>query len=163
MEKHVEVQMTFNKTYQDLVTEIEILETRLQDMIGERDFLRKSMYANGPKNIGVIDYSKDRVQNGFVPMSLDRILERLNKIDDDIEWTTELINVKKDALRKIETLIESLEGLEQRVAYLRDVKGLKLYEIARQLGYSHDWIKRISSRVKKSTPRVHQNMDKPMV
>lgn len=155
--------INFNSSYKDLVTEIEILETRLREMEREREFLRKSMYDNAPRFNPVLDYSKDMVQNGYVPMSLDKILERLNKIDDSIAMVLEVLKAKKDALTKIEIMLEKLEGLEYRVAYMRDIKKMRLFDIAKELGYSHDWIKRISSRIKKSTPRVHQTMDKPIV
>ncbi|HLN89024.1 MAG TPA: hypothetical protein VK253_03060 [Candidatus Binatia bacterium] len=121
------------------------------------------MYDNAPRFNPVLDYSKDMVQNGYVPMSLDKILERLNKIDDSIAMVLEVLKAKKDALTKIEIMLEKLEGLEYRVAYMRDIKKMRLFDIAKELGYSHDWIKRISSRIKKSTPRVHQTMDKPIV
>jgi DNA repair ATPase RecN len=152
----------YNSSYKDLATETDILETRIRDMEREREFLRRSMYANAPVFNGVVDYSKDSVQNGYVPMSLDRILERLNKIDDSISMVQEVLKAKKDALRQVQTMIEKFEGLEYKVAYMRDMEGMRLQEIADKLGYSYDWIRKISSRIKKAHKR-HKNMDKPIV
>jgi archaellum component FlaC len=140
----------FNSTYNDLVTEIEILETRIKDMERERNFLLKNMYANAPKFAGVVDYSKDRVSGGQLPLSLDKIVERLNKIDDNLTLLTEQLRGKKDAKQKIEKMLGELEGLDYKVAYMRDVLNMTLHEIADKLGYSHDHIRRVSSRVKKA-------------
>jgi hypothetical protein len=49
----------------------------------------------------------------------------------------------------MEQRIAEFEGLEQKVAYMRDVLGMTLSEIAADLGYSYIWIKKISSRTKK--------------
>ena len=38
------------------------------------------------------------------------------------------------------------DDLDAKVVYLRDVRGLGLGEIAKILGYSYDWIKKISAR-----------------
>ncbi|MXQ52349.1 hypothetical protein [Shimazuella alba] len=43
-------------------------------------------------------------------------------------------------------ILAEFEGLEQKVAYMRDVKGMTLIERAADLGYSYIWIKKISSR-----------------
>ena len=42
--------------------------------------------------------------------------------------------------------MSEFEGVEYRVAYLRDVKGMTLPEVAAELNYSYDWIKRLSAR-----------------
>lgn len=151
--------ISFTASFNDLCTEIEVLEERINDMERERKFLRKSMYANAPKFKGVVDYSSDKVTGGQVPLSLDKIVERLNKIDDQLAYHYEALREKKSSRDKIEKLIEEFEGLEYKVAYMRDVKGMKLYEIADELGYSHDHIRRVSSRVKKPQTR-HKNVVK---
>lgn len=149
----------FIPSYIDLSTEIDILETRIRDMEREREFLRKSMYDNAPiANLGAMDYSRDKVQNGYVPMTLDRIIERLNSIDESLTKMYDLRNGKKDTKKAIEKMLGDLEGLEYKVAYMRDVKKMRLYEIASELGYSHDHIKRISSRIK-MPPRQHRKVD----
>lgn len=139
----------FIPSYNDLCTEIEMLELRIEDMERERDYLRKSMFANAPtNNLGAIDYSKDNVQNGYVPMPLDKIIDRLNLIDQSISDLYRLRNAKEDTKQTIEKMLGDLEGLEYKVAYMRDVRKMKLQEIAEELKYSYDHIKRISSRVR---------------
>lgn len=152
--------INFNSTYKDLVIEIDILEIRIDDLAREREYLIHAMYHNAPKFNGVVDYSKDNVQNGFVPMSLDRILERLEDINNAIDFQQEMLNKKKDTLRKIEHLLDKLEGLDYEVAYMRDMQGMSLQQIADKLGYSYNWVSKISSKIKKAKRR-QENLDKP--
>lgn len=147
-------------TFEDLQIEIEIHETRINEMEREREFLRKSMYANAPKFNPTASYEGDRVQGGLVPLPLDKIIERLNKIDDSLSVLYEILNEKKKVREKIERMIEQMEGLEYKVAYMRDMKGMKLQQIADELGYSHDHIRRVSSRIKKMPHRSHRKVDK---
>lgn len=135
--------------YSNLLVEIEMLETRIQDMEREKEFLRKSMYANSPQFKGVVDYSKDHVTGGPMPLSLDKILERLNKIDDSIDVLDQILNEKKRSKERIESMLGDLKGIKNQVAYMRDIKGMRLQEIADELGKSHEHIRRISSQIKK--------------
>lgn len=151
--------MYFTESYNDLLAEIDMLEIRIKDMERERDFLRKSMYANAPKFKGVVDYSKEQTTGGLLPMSLDKIVDRLMKIDYSLEMHYEITKVKKDAKKKIDESLNELEGLEYKVAYLRDVKKMRLHEIASELGYSEDHIRRVSSKVKKPQ-RCHKKVAK---
>jgi DNA-directed RNA polymerase specialized sigma24 family protein len=149
--------MRFTDSYIDLCGEIEMLEIRIKDMEQEREFLRKRMYDNAPTFRATASYGTERVQNGYAPMSLDRILERLNKIDDSLNTMHEVLRAKKDARSKMERVLGNFDGLEYKVAYMRDIKRMKLHEIADELGYSHDWIRKISSRVRKAQIR-HKNL-----
>ncbi|MNI86465.1 hypothetical protein D3C73_1435630 [compost metagenome] len=57
----------------------------------------------------------------------------------------------------MENNLNKFEGLEYQVAYMRDIQGLPLYKIAEQLGYSYDWIRKVSSRIK--AQRRHKKID----
>lgn len=149
--------MHFTESYIDLCNEIEMLEIRIKDIEREREFLRLSMYDNKPGFRATASYGTEQVQNGYTPMSLDRILERLNKVDDSLNTLYQVLNAKKDAKRKMESVLSNFDGLEYKVAYMRDIKRMKLHEIADELGYSHDWIRKISSRVKKAQIK-HKNL-----
>lgn len=50
------------------------------------------------------------------------------------------------------------EVLEQKVAYMRDVQGMTLPEIAADLGYSYIWIKKISAKTKKDYTNIIYNI-----
>lgn len=140
--------MSFD-SYNDLIIEIESLVIRISDMERERDFLRKSMYANAPKFKGVVDYSQEHVSGGPMPLPLDKIIERLNKIDDSLYVLNQLLYEKRASKQRLEQVLGGFEGLDYKVSYMRDIKGMRLQEIADELGYSHEHIRRISSRIKK--------------
>ncbi len=46
--------------------------------------------------------------------------------------------------------MKKLEGIDYQVVYLRDIENWKLGEIAMELNFSEDWIKKISAR----NPRI---------
>lgn len=101
-----------------------------------------------------MDFTQERVTGDKPHLTLDRIVDRLNKIDDNIKPLEDMANIKKNAKNQIEKVMSEFEGLEYKVAYLRDIKGLPLDAIADELGYSYDWIRKISSRIKRSRERV---------
>lgn len=146
----------FGHTYSELVAEINMLEARMNDLLTERRFLLKSMNSTAPKGMGAVDYSKDRVQSNFVPYTLDRIVERMNKIDAMIQQLDEQLKAKRETLEKIYKILEQMDGLEYKVAFMRDKLNMKLQEIAEKLDYSHDHIKRISSKIRKMPPKSHR-------
>lgn len=145
----------FGHTYSELVAEIDMLEARIHDLMTERKFLLKSMHASAPKGMGAVDYSKDRVQSNFVPFTLDRIVDRMNKIDHAIEQLGEQLKAKRETLDKLDGILAQLDGLEYKVAFMRDKLNMRLHEIADKLGYSYAHIKRISSGIRKM-PHLHK-------
>lgn len=146
----------FGHTYGELVAEIDMLEARKNDLLTERRFLLKSMNSTAPKGMGAVDYSKDRVQSNFVPYTLDRIVERMNKIDTMIEQVDEQLKAKRETLNKVESVLSQLDGLDYKVAFMRDKLNMRLNEIAEKLGYSYDHIRRVSSRIQKMPHRCHR-------
>lgn len=145
----------FGHTYSELVAEIDMLETRKNDLLTERRFLLKSMNSTAPKGMGAVDYSKDRVQSNFVPHTLDRIVERMNKIDVMIEQVDEQLKAKRETLGKLDAILAQMDGLDYKVAFMRDKLNMRLHEIADKLGYSHAHIKRVSSGIRKM-PNLHK-------
>ncbi|NRS20607.1 hypothetical protein HP398_29750 [Brevibacillus sp. HB1.4B] len=145
----------FGHTYNELVAEINMLEARMNDLLTERRFLLKSMNSTAPKGMGAVDYSKDRVQSNFVPYTLDRIVERMNKIDTMIQQVDEQLKAKRETLSKLDSILAQMDGLEYKVAFMRDKLNMKLHEIADKLGYSYDHIRRVSSRIQKMPHRCH--------
>ena len=153
----------FDHTYNELITEIDVLETRINDLRTERRFLLQSMHANAPKGMGAVDYSRDRVQSNFVPFQLDRIVERMNKIDETIEQLGDQLKAKKETRSKLDGILAQMDGLDYKVAFMRDKLNMRLHEIADKLGYSYDHIKRVSSRIRKMPPQCHRQQRKVSV
>ncbi|MUG24754.1 hypothetical protein GNQ08_20510 [Paenibacillus macerans] len=138
--------MDFVKTYNDITKEIEILELRLIDLEGELKAARKLCFSG--------QLPSDPLP---VHVPLDKALEYYDAVVLNISETSNRLAAKKLIRQKIEANIRDFQGIEYQVAYMRDVEGLPLYKIADRLGYSYDWIRKVSSRIK--AQRRHKKVD----
>lgn len=116
--------------YMDLVNEIVLLEYQIQESLNERN----DWFFTG--RLG----SKYR---------LDVASERLDKLSERIEWLVERSDRKKEIKKQIEEKLKELTGIEYKVAYMRVVESKRLEEIAEELNFSVDWIKKVSAKVSK--------------
>lgn len=117
------------------------MEIRIRDLENEYKFWYKACHRGG--------------------LPLDTCLIRMKEICDQVEMYSTMLEKKEEARKEIEGRLNQFEGLEQKVAYLRDIEGKTLAEIAADLGYSLIWIKKISARTKrKSIPRVYFPVEK---
>lgn len=139
--------MNFAHLYYDLTKEIEILELRLMDLENELQAARKLCFT------GMLPSDPQPVH---VP--LDVALGQYDDVVAKIRETSERLAEKKLVRQKMESAMRDFKGIEYQVAYLRDIKGLPLYKIAEELGYSYDWIRKVSSRIK--AQRRHKKVAK---
>jgi DNA-directed RNA polymerase specialized sigma subunit len=80
-------------------------------------------------------------------INYDDVIMKLNDVRDALG---QLMECKK----QMEQTIERFEGLEQKVVAMRDLQGMKLYEIAGELNLSYDRIRQISRKTKGMAYRV---------
>ncbi|EEM14089.1 hypothetical protein bpmyx0001_49940 [Bacillus pseudomycoides DSM 12442] len=141
----------FNMTgiYQDLGEEIEMMKIQLKDLKIEHKYLLKNMEMNAPKFNGVTDYSAERVTGGQVPLALDEIEGRHDRIMEKSQYLQQRIADKQSVMGELRFVMNKKKGLEQQIVYMRDVLGLTLKEIASETGYSYQHIRRVSSNMKK--------------
>lgn len=116
--------------YIDLINEIELLEIQVNSAITER----QNWHFMNQHRIGK-------------HLPLDEVAIKMDKLAERIEWLSERIEDKKRLRYIIEDKLNDFEGLEYKVAYLRIVENRKLDDIAEELGYSVDWIKKVSAIV----------------
>lgn len=135
------------KSYRDLCEEIEIWEERLKAYEVQKEAVKKLAKLDGPQPITGIDYSQPNVQNTS-QIDFFTAIETINKINNHIHLHQETIKRLNESKAKIEKHINNLEGLDKKVAYMRDIQGKSLVEIADELGYSYDWIKEVSAKHK---------------
>ena len=142
----------FNMTgiYQDLGEEIEMMKIQLKDLKIEHKYLLKNMEMNAPKFNGVTDYSAERVTGGQVPLALDEIAGRHDRIMEKSQYLQQHIADKQSVMGELRFVMGKKKGLKQQIVYMRDVLGLTLKEIASETGYSYDHVRRVSSRMKRS-------------
>jgi DNA-directed RNA polymerase specialized sigma subunit len=120
--------------YHDLCIEIDIITIRIKNLESEYKYWLMACH--------------DSTINRAFP--LDTCLNRMENICNKVEEYTTVLEEKERTRREIEQRMNEFEGLEQKVAYMRDVKDMTLPEIAADLGYSYIWIKKISARAKKN-------------
>lgn len=128
-------------SYKDLCREIEILELRAESIESEIKQLRKIML-QGPKDITGIDYSREP-GGSIVHMPLDRLIDRLDRLEKTISTLKDTLEQKKRYKGKIENVLKKFDGVNHKVMYLRIVEGKKQREIADILGYDERHIRRI--------------------
>lgn len=130
--------MNFVSMYYDITKEIEIYELRLMDLESELKAARKLMFDG-----------KLPSEPLPVHVPLDKAVEGYDVVVSKIRETADRLAEKKMVRQRIEDNIRDFKGIEHQVAYMRDILGMPLVSIAMELGYSIDWIKRISSRIKR--------------
>ncbi|OSX92014.1 sigma-70 RNA polymerase sigma factor region 4 domain-containing protein [Bacillus mycoides] len=133
----------------DLAQEIEMLKIQIRDLEIEHRFLMGNMAMSAPKFNSVVDYTKERVQGGQIPLDLSEIHNRHNKIAGKINVLTEMVQEKQKVMNQVKDVMESMKDLEKRIMYYRDVKGMNLKQIAVLLNYSYSHIRRVSSKMKR--------------
>lgn len=117
--------MKLISTYQDLLSEIEIYENRLDDLHRE-------------------DYALRRIEYNHIELSL--YVDRKHKLNNEAAIIQSILDDKRETQRQILQKLRQLEGLEYKIAYKRFVEGKSLNQIAEELGYSHDYMKEVSSK-----------------
>lgn len=76
---------------------------------------------------------------------LPEIMEIQQKIKEHNREIDVLVNLKNQILEQI----DSIDNVNVKVKYLRDQVGFSLYEIAEILGYSYNYIKKLSAALGK--------------
>lgn len=134
--------------YNDLLGEIEYLEINLRYI--QRDYentVRKSI-DTPPDFKGVVDYESERVVGGITRLPLDVALKRCDKLNIKAREYEKMLEEKHKWREEIEERWKALDGLEYKVFYGRYVEGKTLPEIAEELNYSDEHIRRVSAGVK---------------
>lgn len=141
--------MDIIKSYKELCGEIEIWKWRVEAYKAEVKALTKLAKVYGPQHVKAIDYSQPRVQ-GSNQIGFEEFLFRLQQLGSHIYLHEEAITKMEESRKQIEEKISQLEGLDKKVVYMRDIERKSLVDIAKELGYSYDYIKEISARNKRT-------------
>ena len=125
------------QNYADLVrlidivkAEIEMLEKDNMFWFGKND--DTPLWSAGSYRYG-LDVSAERS---------DRLNKRINLLQEKLEYYETIEE-------EIRVNIEKLEGLPYKIAKLRFIEGMTYQEIADELGYTHDHIRRVASKSQK--------------
>lgn len=128
----------------DIPRQIELHTAWREAYIIEKDYLIKKMM-QGPTGYKPIDYSGMPHGSGG-DYTLDVNWEDIRRLQSAIDIENDAIEKLTKQLEVINNTIDTLEGIDARVKYLRDYKGFRLQEIADKLGYELGYIKNVSCR-----------------
>lgn len=118
------------KVIEIIKAEIEALQLDLNYWLGKHD--RHLVFSEGTRKYG-LDVATKRV---------DFLYDRMEKVEARLKAYQEIE-------KEIRENVEKLDGLEYKIAKLRFIDGMTYQEIADQLGYTHDHIRRVASKSKK--------------
>lgn len=121
--------MQLFKSYHDMNLEIEILEDELKNT--EREI--EQWWVGGRL---------------FPTVRIDQAAERVQKLKDKQIVLSEELKHKLISKDKFEERLNNMEGIAYKVFYGRYVEGKLLTEIADDLGYSYQYIKKVSQHLK---------------
>ena len=141
------------ENYYKQKAEMEIARERLNSKLEEKEMVYLRFF-------GAKELDSNFTTNNYHPQDkvTDYLIELEERgIDKEIEDLRNEVNVKKYYLKKMETVLEDLKGLEYEFLKLRYFEKRKytLEEISIKLNYSIDRIKQISSKVEQSIKRYY--------
>lgn len=124
--------------YYMITKEIEIYEMRLEQLQSELDGVNREVFT------GKLPSDPMPV---YVP--LDVSLSHHDYVVEKIKETSAWLEEKQKLKKQIEEEMRGVSGIDNQVAYMRDIQNMPLQQIADELGYSLAWIKKVSQRVKR--------------
>lgn len=134
-------------TYGDLCNEIEILSIRASSIRAELEIIKRSM-STPPRAKLVATYSG--MPNGSGTLSFERLCSQFFVLQTKLDEVEDVLSLKREACARMELRMADFKGLEYQVVVMRDVQRKPLTEIADELGYSYDWIRKISSKIERT-------------
>ena len=101
-------------------------------------------------------WSSDTFKGGDLAKNADAVtsLSNTERIQTEIHIHKERLAVINQEIDELDSIINKFTGLDNKIAYLRIVKGHSLNEIANELGYSYEYIKNRSMNISKAIKEV---------
>lgn len=113
----------------------------------ERERLIDSLGPSGYKN-GTSYNDYDSIHGTRAEKSIPEIIEEISRLDNIIYLEKNIIDKTQKNINDIKESIKGLSGLELKIQEMILVEGKNLKEIADELSYSYDHIRRVKSKIK---------------
>lgn len=126
-------------SYRDLCAEIEWIESQIEILNVEKE----EWWIGGRL---------------FDKVPMDNAAGRVDRINDEINRMERILRAKKKHKIQSDNIFARLEGLEYKIAYKRYVEGKPLKDIAEELSFSYDHIRRTHSKMKKENATFVQQI-----
>ena len=136
------------RTYKDLCKEIDALTIRHDELTAGLRILNRRIMNAGPRTKLVASYL-GMPGGGPGELPIEQQWEVYRAVEEAIEDVSEILIVKLEAKKRMESTMSQLDHIDYKVAYMRDVERKPIAKIAIELGYSYDWICKISGRTKR--------------
>jgi len=107
------------------------------------------MYATtgAPRELKAMQYSD--MPKGGCETDYAHLVEGMRILENKIDIENRILKNKVESLKKQDDKMNEFEGLDYKVAYLMQIKGYSVKEVASELGYVDSYIGNISARVNK--------------
>lgn len=125
------------KNYADLLRIIDILKAEIEMLEVDKGYWLGKNEQLPFASIGADKYGLD-----VASQRADRLNGRIASLETKLDHY-------QAVEKEIRENVEKLEGLEYKIAKLRFIDGMTYQEIADELGYTHDHIRRVASKSKK--------------
>lgn len=148
--------MEWNQSYRDILYEIELWEIRVWELESQLKILMKEMFP-APRTKMVADYS-GMPGGGSMEINFVSKWGEMQHIEFGLIEARDILSLKHEAKRRMESKMKQFNGLEYQVAYQRDVERRPLQKIADDLGYSYEWIRKVSMKTKRTKGTKREQM-----
>jgi hypothetical protein len=142
------VEHTFS--YYNLCNEISILEIRVDDLKESAKRVERKMCP--PPAMRLVANYDGMPHSQMAPIQFEKLYQELQGMHEELTDIYDVLDLKYNYKRLMESRMSQLDGIEYKVAYERDVNRKSLAEISTEFNLSYDWIRKISSRVKRVRP-----------
>lgn len=92
------------------------------------------------------------------PDMFQKLIDEAQRIENMIFLEENILDGLYKTRKAVLGKLKGLTGIDYQVAYLREVEGCNLIQIASKLEKSYDYIKEISSRIKKRREKSKENL-----
>jgi tetrahydromethanopterin S-methyltransferase subunit G len=127
--------------------EIRIEEARRDYLILKKCKLMSDLEPDGIKVTG--SYLDADNIHGNNSKAFEDILPKIMAIQAEINQHNKQIDLLNKLIRCVETDVDKIQCIDKKVEYLKTHVGYSLQEIATRLGYSYNYIKKISASIGK--------------
>ena len=137
------------KNYYDTKQELEIAKYRLSSLEERKELLYVQVLGGTSKQTDV------KVNKLSIDDKMSEYLIKTYELDRKIESAKNEVGLLEYTLKKMELAMREMKEIENKIFVMRFIDGLKVYQIARKIGYSKEQTYRI---IKNMTQNDTNNM-----
>ncbi|MCB5235495.1 hypothetical protein [Niallia circulans] len=132
------------------LSEVLSMYRELQEETEYYETLLKEINVQWKINYGLLAHNPSPNGGGYIPVAMDITAGHMDKLMDRYKRVEKALEINKRLMKVSEDLLKRFDGLKYKVAYARFVEGKSLMEIAVELNYSYDHIRRVMSKINKN-------------